>query len=73
MQVVTLSDKDMLKYTSTSPLVEGPDFCKDMRSCLALLIDKPNSSEMFPGGSTLAFRWQDAMGWVKSSNPPQDS
>lgn len=39
-QVIDLDDKDMIFNVSTSPLVEGPEFCSDMRKCIDLMLSR---------------------------------
>ena len=51
------ADSFILKYCSTSPLVEPPDFCENMRSKFRRMISDPSPMEtLFPGGQPRVYK-----------------
>ncbi|XP_019644276.1 PREDICTED: protein N-terminal asparagine amidohydrolase-like isoform X1 [Branchiostoma belcheri] len=57
-------DHIILKYLSTSPLVEPPDFVENTRAALKFLLEHPHPGEtVFPGGRGKVYRRNTAGQW----------
>merc|ERR1719154_792008 len=51
------ADSFILKYCSTSPLVEPPDFCENIRAKFRRMISDPSPMEtLFPGGQPRVYK-----------------
>jgi len=60
------ADSFILKYCSTSPLVEPPDFCEHIRANFRRMISDPRPMEtLFPGGRSRVYTRNEITGqWI---------
>jgi len=60
------ADSFILKYCSTSPLVEPPDFCEQIRAGFRRMISDPKPLEtLFPGGRSRVYSRNEITGqWI---------
>eukprot|EP00092_Neocalanus_flemingeri_P071761 GFUD01088222.1.p1 GENE.GFUD01088222.1~~GFUD01088222.1.p1 ORF type:complete len:338 (+),score=87.59 GFUD01088222.1:223-1236(+) len=60
------ADSFILKYCSTSPLVEPPDFCEHIRANFRRMISDPRPMEsLFPGGRNRVYERNEITGqWI---------
>ena len=69
------ADSFILKYCSTSPLVEPPNFCEDMRSKFRRMISDPRPMEtLFPGGQPRVYKRNVITGqWILETSSDGNS
>ncbi|XP_076001444.1 protein N-terminal asparagine amidohydrolase [Genypterus blacodes] len=60
------SDDIILKYLSTSPMVEPPHFVHHMKSTIRFLLEHPDSDSLFPGGQPQLFHKSEEGDWEKA-------
>lgn len=69
-RLLQFDDGSLLKYTSTSPMAEGPRFASDTRATLQTLVRFPTGAKLFPNGD-LVFCWNGEE-WVEEEEQGGD-
>ena len=60
LQMIQLSDAELLQQSSTSPKQEGPGFCEDVRNTLQWML-QADSGRKAPA----VFSWAADIGWLQ--------
>ena len=69
------ADSFILKYCSTSPLVEPPDFCEHIRANFRRMISDPRPMDtLFPGGRSRVYKRHEITGqWILEMDDSSDA
>ena len=62
LQMIRLSDAELLQQSSTSPEQEGPGFCEDVRNTLQWMLQADNGR-----GDPAMYSWAADSGWVQEA------
>ncbi|KAJ7529629.1 hypothetical protein O6H91_15G059200 [Diphasiastrum complanatum] len=72
LEVLRMSDAELLANCSTSPYAESPDFLEDMRRTYAYLWQYPEWRHTFPRGEPRVFTRSVTGGWIRQSSGNRD-